>query len=141
MAEATADTEQLVRTYVDAINERAYSTLQDLVSDSFIMYDPAAPGGEVHGPDGLEAFIREVAAGFPDFRVEILDVLATNDLVMYEGKVTMTHEGEFDGINPTGREAEFREMTKYRVEDGSIREHRAYFDQQGIYEQLGITED
>ncbi|MFC4450317.1 ester cyclase [Halorussus aquaticus] len=148
MSEAKSTAEQLVRTYVDVWNERDYSKLPDIVSESFVMHDRAAPeegvpgsAGEIHGPEGLEQFVREVTTGFPDFEVTILDLVSTDGLVMYEGEISMTHEGEFDGIPPTGRTAQFREMSKFRVADGAIREHRAYFDQQEIYEQLGLTED
>ncbi|NEU58773.1 ester cyclase [Halorussus sp. MSC15.2] len=134
--------------YVDMWNEQNYDAIPDLVAESFVMYDPAAPeegvpgpAGEVHGRDGLEAFMHGVAAGFPDFDVTILDMVSSDDLVMYEAAITMTHEGEFDGIPPTGREVKVREMSKYRVADGVIHEHRAYFDQQAIFEQLGLTDD
>ncbi|SEO92914.1 conserved hypothetical protein, steroid delta-isomerase-related [Halogranum amylolyticum] len=148
MAEATPRAEQLVREYVEIWNERAYSKIPDVVSESFVMSDPAAPeegvpgpAREVHGPDGLEAFVRGVVDGFPDFRVTVGDLLSSDDLVMYEAEITMTHEGEFGGIPPTGRAVEVGEMSTFRVVDGKIQEHRAYFDQQEIYEQLGLTED
>lgn len=148
MAEATTEAEQLVNAYVDVWNEQDYARIPDLVSESFVMHDPAAPeegvpgpAGEVHGPDGLEAFIRGVIAGFPDFHVTVLDSLSSDELVMYEGEITMTHEGEFDGIPPTGRTVEIREMSKYRVANGKIQEHHVYFDQQDIFEQLGLTDD
>lgn len=141
MAEATPESEQLVNAYVEMWNGQAYSKIPDLVSESFVMYDSAAPEGEIHGPDGLEEFMREVVAGFPDFEVTILDALSTEDTVMYEGKITMTHEGEFDGIPPTEREVELREMSKFHIADGKVQEHRVYFDQQEIFEQLGLTDE
>jgi predicted ester cyclase len=55
---------------------------------------------------------------------------------MYDATLTMTHEGEFDGIPPTGREVEVREMAKYHVADGKIQEYRVCFDQQAVFEQL-----
>ncbi|WP_440008889.1 ester cyclase [Halomicrococcus sp. SG-WS-1] len=148
MAKATPDAEQLVRDYVEMWNEQEYSKIPDLVSESFVMHDPAAPAEgvpgperEVHGPDGLEAFMRGVMAGFPAFQIDILDMLSSDDLVMYEAELTMTHEGEFDGIPPTGKELESREMSKYRIADGKIQEHRVYFDMQEAFEQLGVTGD
>ena len=148
MAEATPEAEQLVREYVEMWNEQEYSKIPDLVSESFVMHDPAAPADEVpgperevHGPEGLETFIRGVTAGFPDFRVSVLDMLSDGDLVMYEAEIAMTHEGEFDGVPPTGQEIESREMSKYRIEDGKIQEHRVYFDLQEMFEQLGIADD
>lgn len=32
-------------------------------------------------------------------------------------------------------------MEKLRIADGRLQEHRVYFDQQEVFEQLGLTED
>lgn len=80
-------------------------------------------------------------AGFPDFQVTILDMVSRDELVMYEAELTMTHEGEFDGIPPTGREIKNREMSKLRIADGTLQEHRVYFDMQAVFEQLGLEND
>lgn len=141
MPEDTKEAEELVNAYVDVWNEQEYSKIPDLVSESFVMHGPAAPEGGVHGPEGLEEFVREMVTGFPDFQVTILDELCGEDLVMCEADVTGTHEGEFDGVPPTGREIEFRAMEKFRVADGNVQEHRVYFDQQELVEQLGLTDD
>lgn len=100
MAKATPDAEQLVRDYVEMVNEREYSKIPDLVSESFVMHDPAAPAEEVpgperevHRPEGFETFIRGIVAGFPDFQVNVVNMLSSDDLVMYEAELTMTHGG------------------------------------------------
>ena len=141
MARATRDAEGTVRAYVDVWNERDYSKIPEVVSESVSVYNPTAPGGEVHGRDGLEAFMRGVVAGFPDFHVVVHDVVSNDDLVMYDATLTMTHEGEFDGIPPTGREVEVPEMAKYHVADDKVREYRVCFDQQAVFEQLGLTDE
>ena len=141
MARATRDAEGTVRAYVDVWNERDYSKIPEVVSESVSVYNPTAPGGEVHGRDGLEAFMRGVVAGFPDFHVAVHDVVSNDDLVMYDATLSMTHEGEFDGIPPTGREVEVSEMAKYHVADDKVREYRVCFDQQAVFEQLGLTDE
>lgn len=140
MAEATEEAEQLVNAYVGVWDEQDYSKIPDLVSESFEMHGPVTPESGIHGHDGLEEWIREVTSGFPDFRTEVLGMLSSDDLVLCEATVTGTHEGEFDGVPPTGREVEIRAMEKFRVSDGTVREHRVYFDQQEMVEQLGRTE-
>lgn len=69
------------------------------------------------------------------------DVVSDDDLVMYEATLTMTHEGEFDGIPPTGREVEVREMATYRVAEGEIQEYRVCFDRQAVFEQLRLMDE
>jgi len=139
MVEATTESERLALALVDVWNERRYSKIPGVVSDSFVMYDPAAPGGEVRGPGGLEAFIRGVVTGFPDFHVSVTELLSSDEVVMYEATITMTHEGEFEGVPPTGRSVEFGEMSTVRIGDGGVDEHRTYFDQQSVRERLGLT--
>lgn len=148
MVEATTESEQIVEAYVNIWNEQEFSNIPDIVSDSFVMIEPAAPAegipgpeGEVHGRDGLEQWIREGKTGFPDLTVSLLEMLSREGVVMVEEKIKGTHEGEFDGIPPTGRTVELPAMSKYQIADGKVQEHRVYFDQQEFAEQLGLVEE
>lgn len=146
MTDETLAPDALARRYLNCWNQREYAAISELVSEDFVMYDPTAPGdavsgpkGEVHGPAGLESFIRGVVTGFPDFYVAVLDMVADGALVMYDGRLSMTHEGDFFGIPPTGNRADVRYMGLIRVEDDQVVEHRVYPPMLDIAEQLGFT--
>lgn len=147
MAAATPSPERIASEYLAVVwNERAYAEIPDLVSESFVMYDPVAPAdpvpgprGEVHGPDGLETFVRGVVRGFPDFEVTVRRMFSDDEVVVYDGKLGMSHEGTFYGIPPTGRRVEVRYMGLIRVADGMVEEHRVYPPMLAIAEQLGFT--
>lgn len=148
MAQETPDTERIAREYAEIWNERKYAKIPDVVSESFVMYDPAVPEDgvagpqrEAHGRDGLEQFIRAIVTGFPDFHVTLLDMLSSEDRVMYEAEASMTHEGKFLEIPPTGEKVELRYMGKINIADGKVQEHRVYIDSQEFFEQLGLTDD
>lgn len=141
MTEVKQDPVQVVDAYADLWNEQDYTTIPDVVSESFVLYDGIAPGGEVHGHDGLKEWMRAFTSAFPDFHVETIDAIVDGNTVVVEGIYTMTHEGEFNGIPPTGRDVELRAMAKFLVEDGKVKEHREYHDNQQILEQLGVTEE
>lgn len=81
--------------------------------------------------------IREVAAGgiardaerwigpfresFPDFRMEIVDVIAEDDKVVGHFRCSGTHQGEWRGRAATGRRFEdVDEIYVFRVEDGKL---------------------
>ncbi|MEF8790810.1 MAG: ester cyclase [Haloarculaceae archaeon] len=113
----------------------------DSVSDSFVAYEPSAPGGEVHGPDALEAYVRELRTAFPDFTITPEALLEDAEIVMTEWTATGTHEGEFNGLPPTGRTFEHRGMSKFVIADGRIQEERMYYDPREIAEQLGFLEE
>jgi len=141
MTEATEEAEQLVNAYLSMWEQQEYSKIPDLVSESFEMHGPFTPEEGIRGRDGLEEWMREVTSGFPDFRTDVLDVLSSDDLVMCEVTVSGTHEGEFDGVPPTGREVEIRAMEKFDVADSTVREHRVHFDQQEMLEQLELADE
>lgn len=145
---ATSDTTPtaVVEAYLDIWNERDFDAIPDLVAEEFVLYDPAAPAsgipgpeGEAHGRDGLRQFVQMATTGFPDFEIELFEMAANDGVVMWEGQHGGTHEGAFAGLPPTGREFRTRHASVLRVEDGLVREHRAYFDPAVSADQLGVT--
>jgi steroid delta-isomerase-like uncharacterized protein len=128
----------VTRAYVDLWNDRAYERIPDLVSESFVHVDP--DGEELHGRDEMEAFLRAVVDGFSDFRVDVTELLADGNLVMYEAVLRMTHDGEFEGVPPTGQTFEIPEMATVRVVDGAVTEHRVYYDKTAVQDRLVSAE-
>lgn len=110
----------------------------DVLAESVEIVDPLV---ELHGRDEAEEFVREVRTAFPDIQFTMTDMLASDDLVMAEWRVTGTHEGEFQGIPPTGREVDQRGMEKLLIADNKVQEAHIYFDQQEMLTQLGVTEE
>ena len=86
---------------------------------------------------------KEVMCGFtsafPDFHVDITDLLASEDKVAPETTDTMSHGSEFTSVPPTDVGADIRPMAKFLVEDAKIEQHREYLDRQEHREQLGVT--
>jgi steroid delta-isomerase-like uncharacterized protein len=113
----------------------------DLVSDSFVAYEPSIPGGAVHGREALEAYVRELRTAFPDFTITVEVLLEDDEMVMAEWTATGTHKGEFNGIPPTDRTFEHRGMSKFVIGDGKVQEERMYYDPREIAEQLGFLEE
>lgn len=138
MSEELHESEQIVREYTELWNDRDYSRIPDLVSESFTAI---LPDREFHGHDGLEEWIDEVTSAFPDLEAEPLATVAAGETVMGEAVISGTHEGEFRGIPPTGEEVEMRLASKFRVEDDELVEQRQYIDRQELAEQLGVADD
>jgi steroid delta-isomerase-like uncharacterized protein len=138
MAETRAtEHEQLMSDYTELWNGD-FSKLE-VVADSVDIYHPSAPDGELHGREALESFIREYHSGFPDFHIEVHDWISQDEVIMKEYTMTGTHEGEFNGAPPTGREIKSTGMAKIIVVDGKVQEDQLYFNQLEALEQLGLT--
>lgn len=129
----------VVEAYIDIWNDRDYARIPDVVAESFAMAEPAAPGGVIHGHDALEQWIRTMATGFSDFELTIDDILVGDSIAMWEGTFRGTHDGVYEGLEPTGRHIEMHLMDKMRVEDGKLQAEWSYYDTAAFAEQLGLA--
>lgn len=141
MAQATSDAEQRVREWVEVWNTGAYERLPDVLAESATVHDPGAPGGVLEGRDAFEAHLRELRAGFPDLTIEVHEMFSEDGVVMVHWTASATHENEFDGIPPTGREVEFEGMSYTTIRDGRVVEDRVYHDFHEFLRQLGLVEE
>jgi predicted ester cyclase len=77
-------------------------------------------------------------SAFPDWREEIVDLVAEEDKVVGRFKCSGTHQGEMMGIPPTGSRQEVDEVYFLRVEDGKFVEFWALEDNLTRMRQLGL---
>lgn len=144
--QTATESEATARAYVDMWNDRDYAAISRLVSEEFVMYDPAAPAegvagpkGEVHGREGLRQFMEVITTAFPDFEITVLDMVCGEDIAMYEVRLSMTHDGPLGGLPPTGRQVRIRGASILRLEAGLVREHTFHTNMHETVEQLGLT--
>lgn len=137
MTDTVTQTEQVVRDFVAW--ENGDSSKADVVSESLDAYNPGLDGGEVHDRERYAAYLRAGRSAFPDMQIAIEEMVASGETVMAEVRITGTHEGEFKGLPPTGREVDIRGMGKFVIEDGTVEACRLYYDTQEMADQLGVT--
>jgi predicted ester cyclase len=68
-----------------------------------------------------EVFGRLLRA-FPDLRVTVEDVIAEGDKVVARNTVTGTHQGEYMGLQATGKSVTYNEIFIARFAGGRIAE-------------------
>ena len=78
--------------------------------------------------DGLQRLTRTWRDAFPDWRDEILDVVAEGDLVVARLRASGTHLGRLLDIAPTGEHCEWGMIEIVRIRDGKIAEQWGYSD-------------
>ena len=94
------------------------------------------------GPDGYKQTMLFFLDGFPDSRIEITNLFATEDEAVIEfiGRGTNTgplHMPTGD-VPPTGRPVEMRFCDVYRIKHGKFVSYRSYYDTLGFMQQLGF---
>jgi predicted ester cyclase len=97
---------------------------------------------ELFVPDQAEAAKQEAAdfrRGFPDVISTIEDLRAEGDKVVARWRSQATHQGDYLGIAPTGKEVEFTGISFYRIEAGRIAESWNEEDELGLMRQIGTV--
>jgi predicted ester cyclase len=109
----------IVRKMYEALNKRNLAILDRYIAPDYIDHT-----NQVRGPEGVKQFITPLINSFPDFLVNIEDIIAEGDKVWVYLLYTMTHTGEFRGIAPTGKKITERSVYIFRI-NGKITEARS----------------
>ncbi len=110
----------------------------ELVADDYIEHQggPGLPPTK----EGTLEFFRILLAAFPDMRMDVEDLIASEDKTVARVKVTATHQGEFMGVPPTDARVEIQLIDIMRFDDaGLVCEHWGVADMLSLMQQLGVV--
>jgi steroid delta-isomerase-like uncharacterized protein len=101
--------------------------------------------GQVYGVtepmsrDSIAGYFRDLWSAFPDFRLDIEEILADGDgaAVHWAANGTFAGPGSFQGLQPNGARVSIRGVDIVRVKDGHVHRVMAYTDNATIARQLG----
>ncbi|MGH2981816.1 MAG: ester cyclase [Solirubrobacterales bacterium] len=89
--------------------------------------------------DAARGWIGPFRQAFPDFRMEVVELVAEGDKVAAHFKCSGTHQGEWRGAEPTGRRFEgVDEIYIFTVREGKLLAATAVEDNLTRMRQLGI---
>jgi len=126
-----------MRRIIQAINDRDLGSIPQFVTLGFVRHDLAGAFREVEGREGVADFLQLVLKALPDVRVKVEDIFATENRVALRVVWEGAHQGEFQGIVPTGRKVKLSGINLYRFEEGKIAEAWQLYDVAGFLRQIG----
>jgi predicted ester cyclase len=101
------ESKALVRRLVEIVNARDLDGLEEVAT------------GQI--AEAARRWIGPFRESFPDFRMEVREVIAEGDKVVGYFKCSGTHQGEWRGIPPSGKRFEdVDEVYIFRVEDRKL---------------------
>jgi steroid delta-isomerase-like uncharacterized protein len=136
--ETTVDHAMTMRSAYERINAGDLAGFGDLVADDFVEHDdvPGLPATK----DGMLDYFRLILSAFPDLRMGVEDLIASDDKTVARVKATGTHRGEFMGVPPTGSRVEMRLIDIMRFDAGGlVCEHWGVADMLSLMQQLGVV--
>ena len=103
--------------------------------------------GIVRGQNTLTDNLEDIFRTFPDWKMEIVEMVAEGESVVVRCKVSGTHEGVGEkringgfvaGVQPTRKRFVVQHIHWYKLREGRITDHFASRDDLGMTQQLGL---
>jgi steroid delta-isomerase-like uncharacterized protein len=127
----------LIMTFVEATNNADWAAFDSLLTDDFTRHCDATSGVVI---DSREAFV-ELQEGFlastPDQEIITEFMLAEGDMVAAYATYAGTQTGPLGDLPASGKYAEMKFITIFRIENGQIAELWVEWDNMAMLMQLG----
>lgn len=132
---------QLIRAHHERLNRG------DWAAAALDYAEDALNFGRAVGRAGLRATLEDIYTTFPDWKMEIQEMVAEGDVVVVRSTVSGTHKGVgkrpinggmLVGVPPTGKRFEVQHIHWYTVRDGKIVAHQATRDDMRMNRMLGL---
>jgi C-1 hydroxylase len=125
----------VVRSFVEAWNTKDLDRFDDLMSETCRL--TVGDATMSCGPAATRGIAEHWLTGFPDYRFELLDLIAEGDKVVARMPFTGTHSGPVLDLPPSGREVSVSEIVIFRIVGGKIVEAWEEYDEIGLRRQVG----
>jgi predicted ester cyclase len=132
---AGATSGELVAWAFDRINERDVDALRQIWGPATV---ERFPTGTIHGAQEITAYFKELFAALPDAHMEVAKLVEDGDDVFVHWQLTGTHEGQFQGIAPTGKPIVLDGIDHFVVRDGLVATNFVVFDQMQFARAIGL---
>jgi steroid delta-isomerase-like uncharacterized protein len=123
------------RVFDDLYNRRDFAAARDIYAPDFVNHGVKRDVSLAED----QAALRGWCDAFPDLHIDVNKEIAEGDLVtvLWTGEGTNTGAG--NGLPATGRHAQLRGITIWRVVNGKLSEEWSAFDELGPFKELGLV--
>lgn len=133
---STERNKAISRQWREEFDGKNWAVLDEFISPDVVMHFAGNP--EPMDREGMEQMLGMFYLAFPDLHTTFEDQIADGDKVTLRLTFRGTHQGEFQGIPPTGKEIEIAAIVIDRIVDGKMVEHWSNMDNLGLMQQLGV---
>ena len=127
--------ELLQQFYDEVVNGGNVDLIDEMLSDEFEEHEEFPGIGS--GREGVKQFFTMFRGAFPDVTMTPDHIVAEGDMAVGNVRVRGTHQGEFMGAVPTGRQIDVRAIDVVQFRDGIATAHWGVTDAMTMMQQLG----
>lgn len=136
---STEENKAMVLRHYEELNKgNLVDIVDDLYAPDFVGYITGLPE-PVRGREAQKSLIAAFFTAFPDLHETPEELIAEGDKVVIRESYRGTHQGDFQGIPPTGKQVTFTSVDIYRFAGGKIVEVWSQIDLLSLLQQLGVV--
>jgi len=135
-AQIEEQNKEIARKFVEALDEGNFDIHEELLSDEYVCHFAGNP--EPLPREAQKQFIQAYYEAFPSNTHSIEDIIAKDDKVIFRQINRATHDREFEGLPPTGKQVEYAGIWIFRIVEGKIIESWGVEDFLSFWMQLGM---
>ncbi|MDY6765349.1 MAG: ester cyclase [Halobacteria archaeon] len=130
------DSKKVVQQWFDSYNQKDRDAYAEVIADDILVH---GVNQDIQGFEGVMEATFSFDT-FPDAKYIKHDEVAEGNKVANRSTFVGTHEGEYRGIEPTGKKVEVPVMSIVRIEGGKIVEEWSVIDRLELMQQLGVVD-
>lgn len=132
---STEKNKAISRKWREELEKNNWDALDEFIAPDVVMHFAGNP--EPLDREGMKQMLGMFYTAFPDLHTTFEDQIAEGDKVTLRLTFRGTHQGEFQGIPPTGKAIAIEAIVVDRMVDGKMVEHWSNMDNLGLMQQLG----
>ena len=125
-----------IRRAYEALNQRNWAVFEELTASDIVVHTASTT---IQGLEAYKQYLEMNNAASPDLHLIIEDMIAEGDKVVVRHTARGTHQGNFMGIAPTGKQLVVTGIVIARVANGKSIEEWINSDTLGLLQQLGVV--
>jgi len=125
------------RYFEELLNKGTLAVADEILATNIIVHSSLPT--IIHGVENVKQSMAGFRAAFPDQHFTIEDEISEGDKVVFRYVYRGTHQGEFQGIAPTGKQVAVAGIAIYQITGGRIEEVWVASDSLGLMQQLGAV--
>jgi steroid delta-isomerase-like uncharacterized protein len=124
------------RFYEEILNSRNTALADELLDDNYT--NPEHPPTLPKGKEGGKMMFEMWGQAFPDYRMNVEDIIGEGETVVARWSFTGTNSGAFMGMPATNKQVTVEGMNMMKFTNGKIAENLPIFDKFGMLQQMGV---
>ena len=133
---------QIIQGFYKAMINKDLKTIYALLSENYTMkslnHQSIEPPGQYDAfSKNLDVRIKALHHSFPDFKVEIIEIVSEGKKALAMTQLTGIQKGSFLGLEPTGKRTIIHMMSLFLIESGKITDIQEMWNELDVMKQLG----